>query len=286
LASARSILAKAAGLFDRTHSLAPATPLPLPSFLQREWDSRVDGALEPIAQGDVDDVLDQAIPALISAVARGKWKAGSGSGDIDFRLESPTAQIDVSLCNQKNMTSLAGRLRRLGRSAANGRTGTLVLLRDPRLAIGRNAKATRRYLDELTRAGARMVHPSMEALQALEALRTLLADSRSGDLTSDGSPIGPETVQEWIAQNMPACLTSLVEDLTGSAPASPVNEQLREDLLSLVEQHCLISLEDAAREMGQEVSVVRQLALESPGLAGLLEGPPTLLYRLVPTSGA
>jgi hypothetical protein len=34
--------------------------------------------------------------------------------------------------------------------------------------------------------------------------------------------------------------------------------------------------------MQQEPSVVRQVLAASPDLAGLLEGPPTLLYRLVP----
>jgi hypothetical protein len=184
------------------------------------------------------------------------------------------------------MSSLAARLRRLGGSARNGRTTRLVLLRDPRLAIGKSAHATRRYLDDLTQAGARVVRPSIEALEALEALRTLLADARSGDLTRGGEPIGPETVQDWIARNMPSCLADLVENITGREPESPLNARLREDLLSLLEERCLIGLEEAAREIGQEASSVRQLVLTSPGLAGLLEGPPALLYRLVPTPRA
>jgi len=285
-ASARKILAKAAELFDRARSPAAARPLPPASFLQQEWDSRIGGAAESISQGDIDEVLNQGIQALIAAAARGKWKAASGAGDIDFRLESPTERIDVSLCNQRNMSSLAARLRRLGGSARNGRTTRLVLLRDPRLAIGKSAHATRRYLDDLTQAGARVVRPSIEALEALEALRTLLADARSGDLTRGGEPIGPETVQDWIARNMPSCLADLVENITGREPESPLNARLREDLLSLLEERCLIGLEEAAREIGQEASSVRQLVLTSPGLAGLLEGPPALLYRLVPTPRA
>jgi len=282
LASARKVLAKAAELFDGGRP--PGPPASIAAFLQQEWDSRVEGAVEAISQGDIDEVLDQGVQALIAAVARGKWKAKSSAGDIDFRLESPTAQIDVSLCNQRNMNSLAARLRRLGGPARNGRTARLVLLRDPRLAIGKHARATRRYLDDLSQAGARVVHPSIEALQALEALRTLLADARSGDLTRDGSPIGPETVQDWIAQNLPSCLADLMENITGSETPSPVNAQLREDLLALLEGRCLMTLEEAASEMRQEASVVRQLVLASPDLAGLMEGPPALLYRLVPTA--
>lgn len=282
LATARSILAKAAELYDRTRSTVAEKSLPLAAFLQQEWDSRVEAAGESIAEGDIDEVLAQGIPALAAATG-GKWKAASASGDIDFRLESAAGQIAVSLCNQKNMNSLAARLRRLGRSAGKG--PRLVLLRDPRLAIGKNARATRRYLDDLAQAGARVVHPSIEALEALDALRTLLADSRSGDLARDGSPVGPETVQDWVAQNLPSCLARLVEDITGNEPASAQNVQLREDLLSLMEERRLITLADAAGELGQEASLVRQLVLASPDLAGLLEGPPALLYRLVPAAG-
>jgi len=284
LASARKVLAKAAELFDRARSPVAEPPVPLAAFLQQEWDSRVEGAVEAISQGDIDEMLDQGVQALIAAAGRGKWKAKSSAGDIDLRLESATAQIDVSLCNQRNMNSLAARLRRLGGPARNGRTARLVLLRDPRLPISKTARATRRYLDNLSQAGARVVHPSIEALQALEALRTLLADARSGDLTRDGSPIGPETVQDWIAQNLPSCLADLMENITGRETASPANAQLREDLLALMEGRCLMTLEEAASEMRQEASLVRQLVLASPDLAGLLEGPPALLYRLVPTA--
>jgi hypothetical protein len=284
LASARSVLAKAAELFDRERRTETRPPVPLDAFLQQEWESRMDAAAESLSQGDVDEVLAQGIPALLGAASRGRWKGATGRGDVDFRLESSGGQIDLSLCNQRNMNSLAARLRRLGGATRNGRAARLVLLRDPRLAVSRNARATRGYLDDLTQAGARVVRPSIEALQALEALRTLLADARSGDLTRDGAPISPQTVQDWIAQSAPSSLRELVETITGPEPDSPVNPQLREDLLALVQERCLITLEDAAREMRQDASLVRQLVRASGDLAGLLEGPPALLYRLVPTA--
>jgi hypothetical protein len=280
-ASARQVLAKAAELFDRGGKKETGTPLPLAAFLQQEWDRRMESAAEAISQGGVDEVLDQGIQALVGAVARGQWRAAGSGGDIDFRLESQGSQIDVSLCNQRNMNSLAARLRRLG-GARNIRAARLVLVRDPRLGIGKTAHATRRYLDDLAKAGARVVHPSIEAIEALEALRTLLADARAGDLTRDGSPIGVETVRDWISKNLPSSLADLVEAITGREPASPASAQMREDLLALLEGRCLMTLEEAAREMQQEPSVVRQVLAASPDLAGLLEGPPTLLYRLVP----
>jgi hypothetical protein len=280
-ASARAILNRAAELFDRTvsHDSTPVTPPE--SFLQQEWDNRVERSAETIAQGNVDDVFGQGIPALVT-VARGKWRVRNGSGDIDIRLESHGGQIGISLCNQKNMRSLAARLRRLAAFAAGGNGAKLVLLRDPGLPIAKSARATRHYFDDLTKAGARLVRPSREALQALEALRTLLADARAGDLERNGSQISPQTVQDWVAQHMPSCLNQLMEDITAGVPLSDTDAQVREDLLELLEGRCLLPLEEAARELEQQPGLVRKVVEACPELAGILDGPPTVLYRLVP----
>jgi hypothetical protein len=152
------------------------------------------------------------------------------------------------------------------------------------LPIGRYAHATRRYLDDLTKAGARLVRPSLEALQALEALRTLLADARAGDLNQNGSPINPQTVQDWVAQHMPPCLTRLLEEITGSEVVSDPDPQLREDLLELLETRCLVPLEEAARDLQLQPAVLRKLVEVSPELAGILDGPPPVLYRQVAPS--
>ena len=280
-ASARSILNRAAELFDRTVG-HDSRPVPAPeSFLQQEWDNRVEHSAETIGEGNVDDVFGQGIPALVTA-ARGNWRAKNGSGDIDIRLESQAGQIGVSLCNQKNMRSLAARLRRLAAFAAGGGGARLVLLRDPGLPIAKTARATRRYLDDLTRAGARLVRPSLEALQALEALRTLLADARTGDLNQNGSQVSAQTVQDWVAQHMPPCLNRLMDEITGSEAEPDAHAQLREDLLELLEARCLLPLEEAARELEQQPAIVRKFVEASPDLAGILEGPPPVLYRLVP----
>jgi hypothetical protein len=282
-ASARAILNRAAELFDRTVSPDPPPVIPPGYFLQQEWDNRVERSAETIPQGNVDDVFGQGIPAL-AAASRGNWRARNGSGDIDIRLESQAGHIGISLCNQKNMRSLAARLRRLAAFTAGGSGARLVLLRDPSLPIAKTARATRRYLDDLTKAGARLVRPSLEALQALEALRTLLADARAGDLNQNGSQVSPQTVQEWVAQNVPPCLNRLMEEITGNEKVSDADAQLREDLLELLEARCLLPLEEAARELEQQPAIIRKLVEASPELAGILEGPPPVLYRLVPAA--
>jgi len=281
VASARAVLARAAELFDRGGRAEARAPLPVDRFLEQEWERRVAAAADAISEGDIDEVLDQGIQSLLATAARGKGRLGRGGRDVDFRFESAAGPIDVSLCNQRNMNSLAARLRRLGGGHRNG-GARLVLVRDPRLPVSRTARATRGYLEELAANGARVVRPSIEALQALEALRSLLADARSGDLTRDGAPIAADTVQDWIVRNMPSSLAGLAEEVAGHA-AAPPDPRLREDLLALVEERCVVDLEEAARETRHPAADLRLLVLASPGLAGFLEGPPPVLYRLVPT---
>ena len=58
----------------------------------------------------------------------------------------------------------------------------LIVVRDSRVPITPKATKTRQALDELQRAEVVVRHPSPEVLAALDALRSLLSDAKSGDL--------------------------------------------------------------------------------------------------------
>ena len=281
-ASARAILAKAAELFDGKFEPSAAN-VPIDEFLQQEWDRRVSRAAEWLTEGDADEVLDQGIPVLL-AITHPEWKPARGSRDVDVNLESQTGALGVSLCNHRNMNSLAARFRRLGASASGAANARLVVVRDPRLPIGKSARVTRGRLDQLMRSGARLVHPSIEALQALEALRTLLADARAGDLTHNGETVPVRTLEQWMARHLPRSLGTLAEEITGKVKEPAGYARIREDLLAMLEQRCVVTLEEAARETRHEAEAMRRVAHSSPDLAGLLEGPPAVLYRIVPAN--
>lgn len=276
LASARTILSKASERFDQM-----GQPVPPPLDLAvTEWRRRLDGASRTVADADVDEVLDHGLRSLVS-VKGPPWSVRAGFGDIEFRLHGPAGEAEISLCNRRNMTSLAARLRRLKAFQDDHPQAQLILLRDPRLAIGKHAKKARTYLDGLTGAGARLIHPSLEALAALEALRHLLADAKSGDLTA----IEPDTVSEWLVRHLPGPLESLLEEIAGNAAAAPPQDaSKREDLLELIEQRCVIAAADAARELHMSTEEILGLLADAPDLAGLLGGPPPILYRLVPAA--
>jgi hypothetical protein len=231
---------------------------------------------------DIDQILDDGLKSL--ANLKGKhWVTKMTAGDINFLVRSPSGDVAISLCNQKNINSLAGRLRRLKDLKPGERHARLVILRDPRLPIGKVTQAIRGYVGDLARTGARLIHPSLEALYSLDALRRLLAAAKSGNVTLKGEAIRTSTVSEWITSHLPDSLEEFLQQITTSA-ALPLPQEVtnREDLLELIEQRCVIPVDAAAAELNLPRGEVLRLLSGSPDLAGLLEGPPQVLYRLVP----
>lgn len=274
LASARRILSKASEKFGQDPGSAS-------EFLESEWHRLMDEASHAEAD-DVDQILDDGIKCLTN-LKGAHWVTKMTSGDISFLMRSPTGDIAISLCNQKNSSSLGDRLRRLKELKPGERHARLVLLRDPRLPIGKAARATRGYIGDLARTGARLVHPSLEALYALDALRRLLAAAKSGNVTLKGEAIRLQTVAEWLIDHLPDALEDFLKEITTSA-ALPLPREVssREDLLDLINQRCVVSIDAAANELNLSKPEVMRLLSDSPDLIGLLEGPPQVLYRLVP----
>ena len=274
LASARRILSKASEKFGQD-------PGSVSEFLESEWHRLMDEASHAEAN-DVDQILDDGIKSL--ANLKGKhWLTKVTSGDISFFVRSPSGDIAVSLCNHKNVSSLANQLRRLKDLKPSERHARLVILRDPRLPISKVARATRGYIADLARTGARLIHPSLEALYGLDALRRLMAAAKSGNVTLKGESIRTQTVSEWITSHLPDSLEDFLQEITTSA-ALPLPRDIsnREDLLELIEQRCVIPVDDAANELSLSGGEILRLLSDSPDLVGLLEGPPQVLYRLVP----
>jgi hypothetical protein len=274
LASARRILSKAAEKFDQD-------PGSVSEFLESEWHRLMDEAAHSEAS-DIDQILDDGLKSLANLKGR-HWITKVVTGDINFLVRSPSGDVAISLCNQRNVNAFAGQLRRLKDLKPNQRQARLVILRDPRLPIGKIHRATRGYLADLARTGARLIHPSLEALYSLDALRRLLAAAKSGNVTLKGESIKLQTVAEWITAHLPDSLEDFLQEITVSV-ALPLPQEVsnREDLLDLIEQRCVVPVDTAASELNLARGEVLRLLSGSPDLVGLLDGPPQVLYRLVP----
>jgi DNA polymerase III delta prime subunit len=254
----------------RLQELAPRRS-DVPEFLATSLATRLEEAARDLTPGDSRDTLVHGLPMLWDLSRRALRPA---EGDLDLMSDGPDP-LAIAVCNETNMTSLAGRLRRLAAAAG----APLRIVRDARLPISRGAKRTLEYLRALEQRGDRVVSPSLEALAALEALRTLLSDARAGDLALEGEAIGERTVCDWLAAHLPRPLAELVDEIAEAPAAAPdADEVTLRALHDVLAGRPITLLDDVAAELRVDAARLRALAAASPERVGLLHGPPAVLF--------
>lgn len=275
------------------------TKQPTDEFLAQQIEERLERAAATAASDKTDQIVTHGLPLLLRMVdARWEQNAQSRLRDADLVFEGPRGLIVISLCNQQNMTALAGRLRRLREQARDQileetTRERFVLLRDARLPIGQHAHRTRAQREELLAQGFRWVSASAEMMAALDALRGLVSDARAGDLANGGETLAPATVQQWLMAQLDARLRPLRELLDAVLPGTATESAtqpsvtdadfaLREDLSELLQNHFIVSLLDAAYQLDRDQVAIEACALSHPDRFGLLGGPPPVLFQLVP----
>jgi len=279
---AREVIAKCEQLFETAKGKTIGRPINTSDFLEECWQQNLEKAAVKNNPEDSDQIIQHGLPGLLG-LKDDSWqeKQNSTLKDIDLIFSQPKGdQIEISLCNQQNMTSLASRLKRLLEGLKKGKFQKLILMRDPRWPIKSTAKKTNEYLAELKKLGVRMIHPPVEVLAAVDALRALLSETKAGDLAHRGQTIEPDTLRKWLAENISPALQDFIEDLaTPGEDGFPV-----EALLGLLEEHPLLKLTEVAAQIEQPPQSLEDWVRKHPGLVGFLNGPPALLFQIVPDS--
>ncbi len=278
---ARRVIFRCKTLFDEAIGAEIAPPaLDLEGFLGGEYERRQAGRRDLPAM-DGDFVVRDGLPLLLHAALQGmRIRNEDLPPGVDLELAQPDGRrVGFSYCNQAHPNSLAARLRKILTSWDPAGIPELVLVRDARLGIKSTARRTRERLKELESRGARIVRPSAEALAALDAIRSLLADAESGDLSHQGRRVPPGSVEEWLRSNMPEPLRELVDEIH----AKPIGEDatLPEALTACLRERKVLSAQEAARETDYSLEEVIRCARQNPMQFGLLEGPPPVLYEMV-----
>jgi hypothetical protein len=266
-APARKVISRCKDLFDvwRTGELGPVEPMDV--FFDRMLEER----MSPVEPADTEAVLRTGLPVILKS--RAVAPAG-GRGVFDFSVQN--GRQLVAICNQSNGTALASRVRKVAEAWNPSRTERLLVLRDARLRIGPTAHATKRRIEEIEAKGGRFVPVSQEAVEALAALRKLLADAQSGDLAYQGDPVSASKVEQWIADHLPPELERLLGEFEAPDP-HPLSPRLAD----LVARRKVVSLEEAARELETRPEEVEACARRDPGLCGVLGGGTPALFQLV-----
>ena len=262
----------------------PANSNDLYLFLAQELEERLARSAATSNTEQTDQIITHGVPLLLRLFdTRWEQKALSRFRDADLVFESPRGRVSLSLCNQRNMTSLAGRLRRLREQAAEQvledvTREKFVLLRDARLPISSNARRTREHRDQLAGAGFHWLTVSAEMVAALDALRGLLSDAKAGDLANGGEALLPATVQDWLRDSLDAKLRplrDLLDVLLPEVPATTADDpdfNLCEDISELLHNHFVVSVADAACKLDRAENIIEACARRNPERFGVLNG--------------
>jgi hypothetical protein len=176
------------------------------------------------------------------------------------------------------------RFRKLGEKWDTSSVARLVMLRDSRLGIGVNAKASQQRLSELRERNAQLINVSPEALAALDALRNLLADAGSGDLSHRGEQVTRRAVERWLLANLPEPLEDLVAQLKGDPGADA--SHLLPVLTAFLNERKVVSVAETAKELKASAKEVSNCARQNPVQFAFLDGPDPVLFQPVRTSSA
>jgi len=282
---ARRLIARCAALFEaqRGGDTVAIPPAPaVEAFLNQALEERRRKALENSESLHTSQIITHGLPSLLNLTGN-RWRQQSQNVPVgvDLLLESSEGSVAIGVCNSKPGPGLVKKLDQLSKLAKDAPTTRLILLRDSRLQpIGPTAVKTRALREQLLQKGARWVEPSVEALAALDALRRLLSDAKSGELDNRGDTIELKTVQDWLAQNLAVELKDILNELL-PGDASPAPEELYEEIAELLGRQHVVSVAHVAALLGKECGEVESCAQRHSERIGALGEPPLALFRLV-----
>jgi hypothetical protein len=288
--SARKLLNACAQMFDESQG-GISTPPPVEVYLDTQFARRREAALGQVGFERSREVIGSTLPHLVAVLGHGTWSRHTDPipqlrpGDVDGVWASSDGRVAVHVCDARDMRSAWRPLERLKNALDQGRLEKVVVIRDARESL--RGDATTRHLEALRERGAAYIRPTAELLAALDALRSLLADAQSGDLSRDGDSISVATVQQWLERYVPAPVRELVDqvfDYPRVADESTTDREIEElaDRLADHLRECpVLSLEALVEPLAASVDVLERCLERYADRFGSLAGPPRVVFRRV-----
>jgi len=254
-------------------------------FLQNRWEAILEEKIAGNSPERTEEIIRHALPLLVALTTpECRPVRDDKLPDVALVFERSAGRTGISICTQAHMTSLAACLRRLKDQIGAPRLQRLVIVRDGRVPISPTARKARSHLEELESLGAVVIHPSPEVLAALDALRDLLSDSKSGDLDFQGAAVSPQNVEEWLRSNLDDSLRNWVDDVLTDAASNSATQREAIDveaIATLLEHSPALLLSEAAATLQRPVAVIEAVARRHPGQFGLVGDPPEVLFRVI-----
>jgi len=285
--SPRQLINFCKGRFRELQGKSLPKPVTVEEGLRNVWEQRWEVATQENTQALTEQILADGLPLLLDVAAPG-WSLSEDpkEQDLEFILEAPNeeARIGISFCTQGHMTSLAGRLRRLQDRYEKNDLQKLVMLRDSRATISKNAVKTRDYLSQLTdsKEGV-LLKPTAEAMAALDALRGLFGDAQSGDLAIDGKPVGVDSLREWMLQHLADPLQEFCEKLISYQGVGRWTEidELHDGVVEILQEQHVVGLQATAKKLNCSIERLEKLTEHAESAIGLIRGENSVLFEIV-----
>ena len=193
----RSVLAECARQFEklqRGHTLG----MDPTAFLTRTFDDELTDPNHTVSVGRAKQVLVSGAPILAAMGGLSSLPVPlEDRARIDMILQKPEGtKVEISVRNERDGRSLRHPMGALAQGASAGRR--IVVIRNPRTPFPSGAAGVLKDLKTMQSYGGRVVEPSLEALNALDVLSSILADAQSGDLSNQGDTLEADTVLAWL----------------------------------------------------------------------------------------
>jgi hypothetical protein len=251
----------------------PAPAKSLDAFLQEQFGSTLNDARKTVPRQSLGKTLSDSLPWLLQNGGfspLGHDESRSRYANQGWRR--PDGDIALAFCDVSGK-ALTNQLQRIERHWPP-QTLNLAILRDASIRPG---DVGARTLSSLKQKGAREVHPLPEALAALQAIRSLVATARSGELFNGGELVGEQTITAWALANLPPQVEALRDALIGTKP--PTQDPVLPPLSVLVNERKIIAADAAAAELKLTPEEVTECARRNPMRFGVLDGPPVVVFQ-------
>ncbi len=280
----RRLLDQAARRFDELTGRAERIPVPRAGEpISDEWERRLEKSTRENERSQSVGILRSGLQHLVH-IANSDWKTETDpTGVLDFIFVAPQneARVGVKVCDDSPVR-LASQVRKLAQLFPKSlKIQKLILLKDERSPVSRNATATQGHLTTLQVDGAVFHQVAPEAFAALDALRQLLADVKSGDLDLNGQNVSVRSVTDWLRVHLPPVLADLAEVLTlPSAGAGFDQSNLIERLQEYLNEHRISRMADVAGTLGASSDELMAAASERTDLFRILDGGEVVVYSV------
>jgi hypothetical protein len=255
-----------------------------------EWERRLEAASHDNDPKKSVNTLRDSISLLVH-LSNPDWKITSDPGHddiVDFVIATPDGEgrVGIKICDDSSIR-LSAQLRKINQRFPDKlNIQKLVLLKDERSPISRNAVASLNHLRQIEVNGGIFHRVCPEAIAALDALKQLLADVKAGDLSFGGENVAVRTVIEWLRMQLPEPLVELAEILTLPAAGTGFEQpSIVERLQELLNERRICRAEEASMLLNRSTSELISAASERTDLFRVLDGRQPVIFS-VRTSGA